>query len=62
MIIVAIDETKLDQFQYIVDSLDNKKCMLKIGSVTFNSVGKASIMYASEKGFNIFLDLKCQAF
>ncbi|MAR94886.1 MAG: orotidine-5'-phosphate decarboxylase [Gammaproteobacteria bacterium] len=58
MIIVAIDETKLDQFQYIVDSLDNKKCMLKIGSVTFNSVGKASIMYASEKGFNIFLDLK----
>ena len=58
MIIVAIDETELDQLKYIVDSLDNRKCMLKIGSVSFNSIGQASIMYASEKGFKIFLDLK----
>ena len=58
MIIVAIDETELDQLKYIVDSLDNRKCMLKIGSVSFNSIGQASIMYASEKGFDIFLDLK----
>ena len=58
MIIVAIDETELDKLKYIVDSLDNRKCMLKIGSVSFNSIGQASIMYASEKGFDIFLDLK----
>ena len=58
MIIVAIDETELDQLKYIVNSLDNRKCMLKIGSVSFNSIGQASIMYASEKGFDIFLDLK----
>ena len=38
-IIVAIDENKESLFKNIVDSLDNKKCMIKIGSVAFNSIG-----------------------
>tara|TARA_Y100001978_G_scaffold133437_1_gene119292 strand:+ start:58 stop:720 length:663 start_codon:yes stop_codon:yes gene_type:complete len=58
MIIVAIDETDLDKASVIIDSLDPEKCMVKIGSVTFNSVGHQIIYYAAEKGFDIFLDLK----
>ena len=58
MIIVAIDETDIDKASVIIDSLDPKKCMVKIGSVSFNSVGHQIIYYAAEKGFDIFLDLK----
>jgi len=32
--------------------------MIKIGSVAFNSMGHKIIRFASEKGFEIFLDLK----
>ena len=58
MIIVAIDEIDFNKASSIIDNLDSKKCMLKIGSVAFNSHGYKLIDYATEKGFNIFLDLK----
>jgi len=58
MIIVAIDETNIDKASVIIDKLDPEKCMVKIGSVSFNSVGHQIIYYAAEKGFDIFLDLK----
>ena len=57
-IIVAIDESELTSLKDIIDSLDSDKCMIKIGSVAFNSIGHKSIFYAAEKGFEIFLDLK----
>jgi orotidine-5'-phosphate decarboxylase len=57
-IIVAVDETKLGNFQSVVDSLDSDLCMIKIGSVSFNALGHQAISYASNKGFKIFLDLK----
>jgi orotidine-5'-phosphate decarboxylase len=57
-IIVAVDETQLEDFQKVVDSLDNNLCMIKIGSVSFIALGDQIITYASEKGFKIFLDLK----
>ena len=57
-IIVAVDETQLENFQSIVDSLDSDLCMIKIGSVSFNALGHQAISYASNKGFKIFLDLK----
>ena len=57
-IIVAVDENKLKNFQNVVDSLDSDLCMLKIGSVSFNSLGHKIIKYASDRGFKIFLDLK----
>ena len=57
-IIVAIDESELTSLKDIIDSLDSDKCMIKIGSVAFNSIGHKSIFYAAEKGFDIFLDLK----
>ena len=58
MIIVAIDETNLNKASAILDNLDPKKCMVKIGSVSFNSIGHEIIYYVAEKGFDIFLDLK----
>ena len=58
MIIVAVDEIDFDKASIIIDNLDPEKCMVKIGSVAFNSIGKEIIYYAAEKGFDIFLDLK----
>ncbi len=58
MIIVAIDETNLHRASKKIDSLDPSKCMIKIGSVAFNSIGQEIIFYAADKGFDIFLDLK----
>ena len=57
-IIVAVDEYRLDAFKNIIDSLDSDLCMIKVGSVSFNALGHESIIYASNKGFDIFLDLK----
>ena len=57
-IIVAVDETQLENFKSVVDSLDSDLCMIKIGSVSFNALGHQAISYASNKGFKIFLDLK----
>ena len=58
MIIVAIDETTFERSSEIIEDLDSKKCMVKIGSVAFNTIGHKIISFASEKGFEIFLDLK----
>ena len=58
MIIVAIDEINFKKASSIVDNLDSDKCMVKIGSVAFNSIGPDIIFYVAEKGFDIFLDLK----
>ena len=57
-IIVAVDETQLDCFKHIVDSLDSNLCMIKIGSVSFNAMGHEALKYIASKGFEIFLDLK----
>jgi len=58
IIIVAVDETQLEDFQSVVDSLDSDLCIIKIGSVSFNALGHQAISYVSSKGFKIFLDLK----
>ena len=58
MIIVAIDEISFNKASSIIDNLDSTKCIVKIGSVAFNSIGHKVIDYAAEKGFDIFLDLK----
>ena len=57
-IIVAVDEYHLDAFKNIVDSLDPNLCMIKVGSVSFNALGHEAVLHASNKGFDIFLDLK----
>lgn len=58
MIIVAIDEINFKKASNIIDNLDSEKCMIKIGSVAFNSIGHEIISHATKKGFEIFLDLK----
>ena len=57
-IITAVDESNLDSFKKVIDALDINLCMVKVGSVAFNSLGHEAISYASNKGFDIFLDLK----
>ena len=57
-IIVAIDESKEKCFKDILNYLDPSLCMIKIGSISFNSLGHEAILFARKKGFNIFLDLK----
>ena len=57
-IIVAIDSFDCDHAYSILNKLDSKLCMVKIGSVAFNSIGKGLIDHAFKKGFDIFLDLK----
>ena len=53
-IIVAVDETQRSSFKDIVDSLDSNLCMIKIGSVAFNAIGKEAISYVNSKGFEVF--------
>ena len=58
MIIVAIDETNFHSASEIINNLDPEKCMVKIGSIAFNSIGHGIIKYAHQDGFDVFLDLK----
>ena len=57
-IIVAIDTFDLKQAHVILDQLNPDLCMVKIGSVVFNSLGRSFLKHASSQGFKIFLDLK----
>jgi orotidine-5'-phosphate decarboxylase len=57
-IIVAIDTFDLKKANLILDQLDPDLCMIKIGSVVFNALGKSFLKYVSSQGFKIFLDLK----
>ena len=57
-IIVAIDEQDKASFNRILDSLNPNLCMVKIGSVSFNTLGHDIIYSVAGKGFDIFLDLK----
>ena len=57
-IIVALDEYKQTKFEQVLDQLDPNLCMVKIGSVSFNSLGREAVIKAANKGFDVFLDLK----
>ena len=57
-IIVALDEHEQTKFDQLLDQLDSNLCMVKIGSVSFNSLGREAVIRAASKGFDIFLDLK----
>ncbi len=57
-IIVAIDTFDFEKADVILEQLNPDLCLIKIGSVVFNALGKSFLRYASSKGFKIFLDLK----
>ena len=52
LIIVAIDEHDKDSFNRILDSLDPSLCMVKIGSVSFNTLGHDIIYSAAGTGIH----------
>ncbi len=57
-IIVAIDTFDLMQANIILDQLNPDLCLVKIGSVVFNALGKSFLKHVSSLGFKTFLDLK----
>ena len=57
-IIVAIDSSCETEVAAILSKLDPELCMVKIGSVAYNSLGRDLIEMVYGKGFQIFLDLK----
>ena len=57
-IIVALDEHNQENFDDVLSQLDPGLCMVKIGSVSFNSLGRECVIKAANKGFDLFLDLK----
>jgi orotidine-5'-phosphate decarboxylase len=57
-LIVALDEHNQENFDDVLSQLDPGLCMVKIGSVSFNSLGRGCVLKAANKGFDIFLDLK----
>ena len=57
-IIVAIDTFDFEKANAILEKLNPDLCLVKIGSVVFNALGKSFLKHASSQGFKIFLDLK----
>ena len=57
-IIVAIDTFNFEKANAILEQLNPNLCLVKIGSVVFNTLGKSFLKHASSQGFKIFLDLK----
>jgi len=57
-IIVAIDTFNFEKANAILEQLNPDLCLVKIGSVVFNALGKSFLKHASSRGFKIFLDLK----
>jgi len=57
-IIVAIDTFDFQKANAILEQLNPDFCLVKIGSVVFNALGKSFLKHASSQGFKIFLDLK----
>ncbi|MGB2328330.1 MAG: orotidine 5'-phosphate decarboxylase / HUMPS family protein, partial [Gammaproteobacteria bacterium] len=53
-IIVALDEHNQEKFDDVLSQLDPSLCMVKIGSVSFNSLGRECVLKAADRGFDIF--------
>ena len=49
-IIVAIDEHKKDKILRVLNYLDSSLCMIKIGSVAYNSIGRELLEICSKNG------------
>ena len=48
-IIVALDEHNQEKFDDVLSQLDPSLCMVKIGSVSFNSLGRECVLKAAGK-------------
>ena len=57
-LIVALDFKNFDEMSKFAEKLDPNKCIVKVGLQLFISDGLRVLDYLSNKGFDIFLDLK----
>ena len=57
-LIIALDFASLEDVKNIVKDIDPNQSMVKVGLQLYVSEGKKVLDYLSEKGFEIFLDLK----
>ena len=57
-LIIALDFASLDDVKNIVKDIDPDQSMVKVGLQLYVSEGRKVLDYLSEKGFEIFLDLK----
>ena len=57
-LIVALDFDNADKALYFLKNLDPNKCLVKVGLELFISEGWKILDLISERGFEIFLDLK----
>ena len=57
-LIVALDFKNFDEMSKFAEKLDPNKCIVKVGLQLFISDGLRVLDYLSDKGFDIFLDLK----
>jgi len=57
-IVVALDYPSIEQAMNMADQLDPNKCRVKVGKELFTRAGPKIVESLSDKGFEIFLDLK----
>lgn len=57
-IIVALDYDNLPQAKSLVDQLNPELCKVKVGKQMFTLFGPDWVEYLTDKGFEVFLDLK----
>ena len=57
-LIIALDFANLDEVKKIIEHINPEQSMVKVGLQLYVSEGKRVLDYLTEKGFEIFLDLK----
>ena len=57
-LIIALDFKNIDEVSNFISKLDPQKCIVKVGLQLFISEGPKVLDFLSQRGFEIFLDLK----
>ena len=57
-LIIALDFKNIDEMSHFITNLDPQKCIVKVGLQLFISGGPKVLEFLSQRGFEIFLDLK----
>ena len=57
-LIIALDFKNIDEMSHFISNLDPQKCIVKVGLQLFVSEGPKVLDFLSQRGFEIFLDLK----
>ena len=57
-LIIALDFNNIDEMSHFISNLDPQECIVKVGLQLFISEGPKVLDFLSQRGFEIFLDLK----